>query len=324
MATNIIHRVNLQFKTEESASKFESCIRQHMWDDIQKDLGFYPLNPIFKTLLQGEQKKEPWYLDPNKADRKQLHILQRTKSHVKFHFCTPYAAHADFFEDIDVDVWGIQSIEGYYYDEFGAYTVGTFSRSAKGWHHDVLHQDDMINPDKNTNYFATMLSIARKEIQEGDSENVTLSYDVCTFGDRKGAIYKYSDPMESDFLHHVRPMVSDESSWQVNDEQTGEVHYPTVYYDCTDFACSVHLSRNVSQSDTMEVHYSGRISIEFPRSLCAQLLRDVEKKGWESLSFSFVIHGSTYEPHYEGGLPIRFSGCWSTPLTWVRVEPIDN
>ena len=128
MATKIIHRVNLRFKTVERASEFESCIRQHMWDDIQKDLGFYPLNPIFKTLLQGEQKENPWYLDPNKAVRKQLRILQRIDSHVKFHFLTPFAAHADFFQDLDIEYWGIQSIEGYYYDEFGAYSVGTFSR----------------------------------------------------------------------------------------------------------------------------------------------------------------------------------------------------
>ena len=57
MATNIIHRVNPLFKTEKYASKFESCIRQQMWDDVQKDLGFYPLHPIFKTLLRGEEKK---------------------------------------------------------------------------------------------------------------------------------------------------------------------------------------------------------------------------------------------------------------------------
>ena len=97
MATNIIHRVNLRFKTVELALAFESSIRQHMWDEVQKDLGFYPLNPIFKTLLRGEQKEEPWYLDPNKAGRKQLRILQRIESHVKFHFCTPYAEYSDFF-----------------------------------------------------------------------------------------------------------------------------------------------------------------------------------------------------------------------------------
>ena len=57
MATNIIHRVNPLFKTEKYVSKFESCIRQQMWDDVQKDLGFYPLHPIFKTLLRGEEKK---------------------------------------------------------------------------------------------------------------------------------------------------------------------------------------------------------------------------------------------------------------------------
>ena len=321
MATHIIHRVKLTFRSAQRAQELENCVRTHLWADADKDLGYYPLAEVFRTLLDHDAQNTTtsvWYLDVDR--RKQLRIVMRTANILHVHFVTPYGAHAAFFKALNMEKWGIQTIEGYYYDEFGAYSVGTFTRTLDGWVEKSLHEDDVIAPNQDNNYFKRKFKQAADSLSQGSSTKVRLSYDTHTLGDRNGPIYTYKKPISADFISKMHPIMAQDASWYLYDETEGEL-YPSVDYIFSDMAYAVNILPN-RERGSFQVRYSGRISIVLARKECKILFDSVQRSGVQDLSFSFKLDGREIIP--DDSPDLFFSSSFNTPLLNVEVESVEG
>lgn len=325
MATLIIHRVNVTFNSNRLAQQFEASIRQHSWSDADGDLGHYPLTPVLRTLSGQDPDKQPsadllekfWYLESD--GRKRLRIVRRTDNILQLHFVTPYGDHATFFKDLNLEKWGIQKLEGFFYDEFGAYSVGQFTRTQEQWTLDYLHEDDSINPNKDNNYFQRKFKVAQEQLLQGTTENVRLTYDTHTIGDYYGPSYRYAGSIPDDFVAKLVPTAEGDASWFVHDNDTEM--FPDVEYTFSDFAFAVNLLPEKDRN-TFQVRYSGRISVVLEREACRLLFKTVQRNGIQDLSFSFMYEGRELVP--DDSPDLSFGGAPFTPFLNVQVQAVEG
>lgn len=268
-----IHRVELKFADVERATLFEMLVRKLRYHDHNEDIGSYPLLSLSHAVLGKE-----WVTSVYGNARGWVHIVERDEECVSMHFAAANTEYSQFFQDIPLEKYGVVSLEGDYFHEFGEFEVGRFCRDEQSWHHEVIHKRG------EGNLFQARFDAAMGILNAATSNKLAVSFDVHTMGDQKGPQYSY-DGMWEGFIHDLEVTPREEPHWWFGDDEDIGTDEMDIKY--TRFANSLN---RISES-LFQIRYSGRITIHLTLEEARALFSDIQDgRGINPVSFDWRMN----------------------------------
>lgn len=285
MADLFIHRVYIEFL---EADKTEAFLQFCQLSD--------GLPPSMHSLYQ-KTMPEDW--SPNHR-RGTLHIANRlSEKEITLHYNTTDCDNTDFLQALDFKKFGIRSMKGDYYHEYGEYEIGEFTRNESEWSHTPIHSRGQGN------LFNLRHNQVKEEIAKLDKDTpCQISFDTDTLREHNGPTYEYKNGVTDEFLEKLIIKPCDYPDWRINNGYQDLEIDVSVPHKLEDFVFSVH-----KVSDTkFQVRYSGRISVTLSKEYTSYFLKDLEVGfGVQDIMFRFVLDGEEMLPDDHPDLFVDFA-----------------